>query len=231
HGAFPEFVSILQRMGLIDAGHKWTGGSTIFVQTGDIMDRGPESRKAVDLLMELESQAGKQNGKVVPLLGNHEVMNMMGDLRYVTAADYSSFADAHSETVREKAYQAYRDFLSLHPTIRLPDDEATRQAWTAQHPLGYFEQRDAYGPQGRYGRWLRQHDAVAQIGDILFMHGGIDPALHFRDIDQLDQRIRSELQKFDELWESLSKESVIWRYMSWDEAVQQAQRVYIQTQQ
>ena len=225
HGAFPEFVSILQHMGLTDADRRWTGKSTILVQTGDVMDRGPEARKALDFLMELESQAAKQNGKVIPLLGNHEVMNMIGDLRYVTAADYASFANAQSDAVREKAYQGYREFLRAHPMKRVPDDEAAHQAWAAQHPLGYFEQRDAYGPQGQYGRWLRQHDAVAQVGDILFMHGGLDPELRFRDIEQLNERIRSELRNFDALWESLSQKRVIWRYMTWQEGVQQAQKV------
>jgi hypothetical protein len=40
HGAYEEFLGILQRMGLIDAGHKWAGGATIFVQVGDVPDRG-----------------------------------------------------------------------------------------------------------------------------------------------------------------------------------------------
>ena len=180
HGAYEEFLGILQRVGLIDAGHKWAGGATIFVQVGDVPDRGPETRKALDLLMELEREAPAQGGKVIPLLGNHEVMQMMGDLRYTTPADFQSFATEQSERVRDDAYQDYRKFIAQNQRVReVPDDETAHQQWLARHPLGFFEERDAYAPDGVYGRWLRTHDAVAQLGDVLFMHAGLDPELHF----------------------------------------------------
>src|SRR5438132_7947187 len=101
HGAFPEFVTILQRAGLIDQKLVWTGGSAVLVQTGDIPDRGPGTRAALDLLMRLEAQAQKQNGKVLALLGNHEVMTMTGDLRYVSIEDYRSFLTEQSVKLRQ----------------------------------------------------------------------------------------------------------------------------------
>ena len=57
HGAGEAFVSILQRAGLIDAQRRWTGGTTVFVQTGDLLDRGTAVREVLDLLMALEPQA------------------------------------------------------------------------------------------------------------------------------------------------------------------------------
>jgi len=227
HGAFPEFVSILQRTGLMDANRQWTAGSNVLVQTGDVPDRGPKSRECLDLLMELERQAEKQNGKVIPLLGNHEVMNIMGDLRYVSAGEYQSFTTDQSEKVREQAYQEYRKFLAARNSRRrqppVPDDEATRQKWMNDHPLGYFEHRDAYGPEGLYGRWLRKHDAVAQVGDVLFLHGGLNPKLRFRDIAELNKKIRTEMADFDSLWQSLAAKKIIWRYMKLDEAIHEVQ--------
>jgi calcineurin-like phosphoesterase family protein len=226
HGAFSEFVAILQKVGLIDANRRWTGGSSILVQTGDVVDRGPESRQALDLLMELQEAAAKQNGQVVPLLGNHEVMNLTGDLRYTSVEDYGTFATEQSEKVREKAYRAYREFLSAHggnshPTG--PDDEAVRQKWMAEHPLGFFERRDAFGPKGVYGRWIRKHDAVVQIGEVIFLHGGLSPALDFRNLKQLNERVHSEIADFDAIWELLSEKNVIWRYMTQEEALRQVQ--------
>ena len=103
HGAYPEFVSILQRTGLIDGNLKWIGGSVILVQTGDLLDRGRRSRECLDLLMELERQAKKRGGKVIPLLGNHEVLNILGDGNYVTTEIYRTFATSRSEKTREKA--------------------------------------------------------------------------------------------------------------------------------
>lgn len=221
HGAYDEFVQDLQHVGLIDVAHQWTGGSTIFVQVGDILDRGPKPREAMDLLMALEEQAPKQNGKVIPLLGNHEAMNMMGDLRYTTAEEFAEYATDQSEKVREKAYQDYLDFLSSNG--QKAGNEAARQAWMADHPLGYFEQRDAFAPNGKYGSWLRKRDAVAQVGDALFCHGGLDPKLHFKNIKELNDNIRKDLSTFDHLWEELSQRKIIWRYMRWEEAVRQIQ--------
>jgi len=227
HGAYEEFLGILQRMGLIDAGHKWAGGATIFVQVGDVPDRGPETRKALDLLMELEREAPAQGGKVIPLLGNHEVMQMMGDSRYTTPADFQSFATEQSERVRDDAYQDYRKFIAQNQRVReVPDDETAHQQWLARHPLGFFEERDAYAPDGVYGRWLRTHDAVAQLGDVLFMHAGLDPELHFRSIEDLNRKIRSEITDFDKLWQALAQEKIIWRYMTLEEAFNQAKLRY-----
>ncbi len=227
HGAYDAFVSILQRTRLIDGNAQWIGGSVVLVQAGDVMDRGPKARASLDLLMELERQAEKQNGRVLALLGNHEAMNMMGDLRYVNVEEYQEFATDQSGKVREQAYQDYRNYLAARDRRRgqvpAPDDEAGRQKWLADHPPGFFEHRDAYGPQGLYGRWLRKHDAVVQLGDVLFMHGGLDPKLHFRNLQELNDRIRSELATYDSLWLSLSDKQIIWRYMRQEEALREVQ--------
>src|SRR5579872_3083347 len=74
HGDYNQFVSVLQAAGVLDRKAKWAGGKTHLVQVGDVLDRGPDSRKVMDLLMELESQAQKAGGQVHPLLGNHETM-------------------------------------------------------------------------------------------------------------------------------------------------------------
>ena len=90
HGDFDDFCAILQRVELIDEQHHWTGGKATFVQLGDLIDRGPKPREVLDLMISLDDQAAKAGGQVVSLLGNHEVMNLMGDLRYVSAGNYAS---------------------------------------------------------------------------------------------------------------------------------------------
>jgi hypothetical protein len=224
HGDLPDFVAILQQVGLMNESHQWSGGATVLVQVGDLVDRGPKSRECLDLLMDLERQATEQNGKVLPLLGNHEVMTMMGDLRYASAEDYQGFATAQSEKVREQAYQEYLEFLAAHGNHSSDATAAgQREKWMAEHPLGFFERRDAFGPQGLYGRWLRQHDAVVQLANGAFLHGGLSPELQFRDIQDLNQRIRSDIATFDSLWQALSAKKIIWRYMKIEEALHQAQ--------
>ncbi len=224
HGAYQQLVALLQRVGLIDARLQWIGGSALLVQTGDVIDRGEESKKCLDLLMALERQAPKKRGAVVPLLGNHEVMNLMGELQYVTPEIYRTFATKGSEKVREKAYKDYVKFLTAHAghghTAVPPGDDAARAAWMGEHPPGFFEYRDAFGPTGKYGRWIRAHHAVVQIGDGVFLHGGLSPAMDFPSIRDVDKRVTTELAAFDLIWQALVDGKVIWRYMTLSEAVE-----------
>jgi len=225
HGALTEFVTVLQRTGLVDGKRRWTGGTATLVQIGDIVDRGARVRETLDFAMDLEKQAGKTGGAFVPLLGNHEAMNAMGDLRYVTPQIYRTFATDRSEEIRAKAFQEYIEFLSAHVghvhSLLVPADEATRKKWMDEHPLGFFEYRDAVGPNGKYGRWIRRRPAIVQIGDGLFLHGGLNPALPFESVAALDAQVRSELEGFDQLWQALSRAKVVWRYMTLREAIAQ----------
>jgi hypothetical protein len=154
------------------------------------------------------------------------VMAMTGDLRYVSAEDYQSFATKESEKVRQDAYQDYLSFLAARKSAAgvSPPQEISREQWTADHPLGYFERRDAFGPQGVYGRWLRQHNVAYKSGDIVFVHGGLSPNLNFDDINDLNGQMRGVLSAWDSGWESLVRQGIIWRYMTFDEAILEIQK-------
>src|SRR6266436_7264927 len=176
HNDFDDFVAILRHTGLIDAQNHWTGNKTTFVQVGDLLDRGPKPRQVLDFMMALEKEAPKSGGRVVPLLGNHEMMNIMGDLRYVTPENYASFADSKSEERQKSAYQQYIKWRDSHKALlaELPQPmELTEAEWMARHPQGFVEQREAFSPDGSYGKWLREHSALAKIGQEIFLHGGI----------------------------------------------------------
>jgi hypothetical protein len=105
HGAYDEFVTILKRAGLINDALAWSGGRATLVQTGDYTDRGPGVRKVLDLLMRLEREAKAAGGQAVILLGNHEVMNLIGDWRDVTPEICAAFATAKSESKRGETYR------------------------------------------------------------------------------------------------------------------------------
>src|SRR5215475_10924401 len=68
HGAYDRFVAILRTAGVIDDGAHWAAGKTHLVQLGDVLDRGPDSRKALDLLQRLEPEASHAGGQVHALL-------------------------------------------------------------------------------------------------------------------------------------------------------------------
>jgi hypothetical protein len=238
HGAFPELVNILQKTGLIDGDRNWSGGTATLVQMGDVLDRGAQTRACLDLLMKLQGQAGRTGGRVVTLLGNHEAMNLMGDLRYVTPEIYQSFAGPQSEKLRERAYQDYRQYIA---GIREgaakkgdADESAERLKWMDAHPPGFFEYRDALGPTGTYGRWIRKHRAIYQAADGLFVHGGLNPNLNFRSVAEIEDRVSTELSGFDTLWNYLSGRKLIWKYMTLAEGLdalaEQAKKIQAQGQ-
>jgi hypothetical protein len=91
HGDLPNTLRTFRMAGLIDQDRNWIAGKTTFVQTGDIVDRGPDTIELYQLMQRLIKQAQDAGGKVIPLLGNHEIMNLANDLRYVTPEDFESF--------------------------------------------------------------------------------------------------------------------------------------------
>jgi hypothetical protein len=103
HGDLDNALAALRLAGLVDADGHWTGGKATLVQTGDTTDRGPDSRQILALLRRLEVEAAQAGGRVVALLGNHEVMNMRGDLRYVDPGDVAAYG---GEAARRKAFSA-----------------------------------------------------------------------------------------------------------------------------
>lgn len=96
HGDVDAALATLRLAGLVDATGAWVGGGATLVQTGDTTDRGPSSKGVVELLMRLQEQAEAAGGRVVPLLGNHEVMNLVGDWRYVSPEDLADFGGAEA---------------------------------------------------------------------------------------------------------------------------------------
>lgn len=229
HGDFDDFVLILQRAGLIDAQHHWAGGKAALVQTGDLLDRGPKPREVMDLVMSLQKEAGKTGGNVVALLGNHEVMNIMGDLRYVTAENYGSFADKDSAKRQHSAYKQYEEWRKNHSallqTIPQAFPASTEEEWSGQHPAGFIEQREAFSPEGKYGKWLRERPAVAELNHIIFLHGGLDPGLASLKIDDINRRVHEEIAAFDRAKQFLVRENLVLPFFTLQEvtAVVQAE--------
>lgn len=198
HGDFDSFVNILRHAGLIDERLAWSGGAATLVQTGDFTDRGPRVRQVMDLLMSLERQAPLAGGRVVVLLGNHEVMNLLGEFRDVAPAAYDAFADERSDERRARAYRAYASFMAARAaalSVALPvQDEA---AWLRSHPPGFVEYAEAFGADGVYGRWLRSKAIVETLGDTAFLHAGLNPDTAPPSLEDVNRRVREEIDRFD----------------------------------
>ena len=107
HGDYKLTIKALQIAKVIDQNNNWIGGDTIVVQVGDILDsyrpfilqKGaainlnnmPEDINVLLFMIRLNEQAIKSGGMVILLLGNHEIMNVLGDMRYVSPEDLKKF--------------------------------------------------------------------------------------------------------------------------------------------
>ncbi|HEV8253314.1 MAG TPA: metallophosphoesterase [Vicinamibacteria bacterium] len=195
HGAYDNFIAVLKMAGLVDERLHWSGGAAHLVQVGDTVDRGPDSRKVLDLLMRLEDEARRAGGRVHALLGNHEVMNMLGDMRYVTPGEYEAFRGPDSEQLRNRYYRLAaseaRDRARREGTAF--DESVFREQFFKETPLGFVEKRQAFGADGTYGRWLRGHDTVVKIDGVVFLHGGLTPEVAKLGCRAINEAVRREL--------------------------------------
>jgi hypothetical protein len=215
HGADAAFLSILQRTGLVDTERRWTGGTTVFVQTGDFMDRGPGERTVMDLLMALEAQSTAAGGRVQTLLGNHEVMNLLGENKDVAPEVFQSFTDDRSESRREQGFQAEAK-ISRGRSL----DKA---AWLAAHPPGFIEYHEALKPNAPYGKWLRSKPIIAEIDGTVFMHAGINTDFTTDSLDNINRRVRRELTEWDDGVRWLEQHDLVLPFSKLSEVVGAAQ--------
>ncbi len=90
-GNFNAFSDLLKSTRVVDENLNWQFGEGHLVLLGDFFDRGNQVTECLWLIYKLEQEAAKTGGKVHFILGNHETMNLEGDLRYV---HYKYFANA-----------------------------------------------------------------------------------------------------------------------------------------
>jgi Calcineurin-like phosphoesterase len=150
HGDLDATRRALRLAGAIDDKDTWIGGKLVVVQTGDLVDRGDDDRKIIDLVERLKGEAAKAGGEVVALVGNHEIMNGELDFRYVTRGGFSAFADV------------------------TPKDDGVAVAASKVDAVERGR-ASAFLPGGPYAQILARRPVVARVGDTIFVHGGVLP--------------------------------------------------------
>lgn len=136
HGEYEALVEVLRGAGVIDERLAWSWGGGHLVVVGDVFDRGDRVTECLWLIHSLERQAAAAGGRVHYVLGNHELMVLRGDLRYVN--------------------DKYIDGIVRNSDI---------------------DYQDMFGPDMELGRWLRGKNAIVAIDGIVFVHGGLSPAV------------------------------------------------------
>jgi Calcineurin-like phosphoesterase len=147
HGDVRAARDALRLGGAIDGTGKWTGGALVVVQTGDQLDRGDDEPQILDLFERLRTEAKAAGGALYALNGNHEIINAQGDFRYVTEDGFHDFSDRKAKA-------------GLAPLLeRLPEASRGRAV--------------AFLPGGDIAKRLSQQLVVIQVGDNVFVHGGV----------------------------------------------------------
>ena len=214
HGDFERFKSVLESAEVINSKGRWIAGKAHLVQLGDLPDRGPDTLEVIKFLQKLEKEARRKRGRVHVLIGNHDAMNVYGDLRYVDEGEFSAFANRQSQRRLEDVYEDEVQWIKdNNPEEVWPEfDEAFKEAWFAKRPAGYVEHRMSWLPGGEIGDWVISRNAVLKIGDSLFVHGGIGPAYADWSIDQINEAVRSSFDNLNDLNSSIlrQEEGPLW---------------------
>jgi len=106
HGEYETFKLILLDAKLIDSSGNWNGGNTILVQTGDMIDRGPNPIESVEYIRSIQEQAIKSEGKVIRLLGNHELILLQGNYSFANFQRPEELAEMLKKEIAERKVQA-----------------------------------------------------------------------------------------------------------------------------
>jgi hypothetical protein len=122
HGDLSQAMKAFQLAGVTDAAGRWTGGDATLVQTGDVLDRGPDGKPLLDWLIRLQEDARTSGGVFKPLLGNHEAMNTRGDLRYVSDGDVQGFGGADARRQALSPSGTYGNWLATLDTVAVIGD-------------------------------------------------------------------------------------------------------------
>uniref|UniRef100_A0A7S0HWG8 Calcineurin-like phosphoesterase domain-containing protein n=1 Tax=Hanusia phi TaxID=3032 RepID=A0A7S0HWG8_9CRYP len=181
HGDVDALHECLKVANLVDDGWNWIGGAAHLVQVGDILDRGMEERRCLQSLLDLKQKAAQAGGAVHVLLGNHEVMNVDLDFRYVSP--------------RENAWFGW-EFLDRRPKSGSMLVNIADEISAIRFPAYMRERVYAFRPGGGAARCLSKMPIAIQIGDSVFVHGGL------------------RLQHVDYGLEKLNQETAAWLYGS-----------------
>lgn len=171
HGDLDATRIALRLAGAIDENDQWIGGDLVVVQTGDQLDRGDEERAILHLFARLMREAQAQGGAFHPLNGNHELMNAQLDFRYITIGGFEDFADLDPLEGGEPEVAGAEPDPAGSADAEL--DEA--RAFWARYDATERGRAAGFRPGGPYALMLAERNTIVQVGENVFVHGGVLP--------------------------------------------------------
>ncbi|PAN41696.1 hypothetical protein PAHAL_8G064200 [Panicum hallii] len=208
HGDLPKSLSALRLAGLVPASSgpdppsastswastSWAAGPTLAVQLGDILDRGGDELRLLYLLRRLALSAEARGGALLPILGNHEVMNVSGDFRFATPQglqEFSAWAGWYRAGLAiKRRCGEHLDPQPRNPFLGVPKSfpGVKPEFWD-----GMRSRLAALRPDGPIARrFLADLPTVLVVGDSVFVHGGLLEA----NVEYGLERINAEVSEW-----------------------------------
>jgi len=179
----PKTKSISEMTDFFDS-LKWIGGDTYIIQLGDQIDRiRPQTWDSNNianhdtfddegstlelfyLFNHLDTLAKQHEGRVLCIIGNHEIMNVEGDFRYVSKKEFHSFNQHLATTYHKNCKYPYTS-RTLKKNHKLLNNSTYK-------PPGYRERLYAFAPSGLCSNLIADnYYTILQVGSWLICHGG-----------------------------------------------------------
>lgn len=155
HGDINLLHACLQAGGLVDHEYNWSGGNSICVQVGDVLDRGQAELECLQLLCKLARQAPASGGSVVILWGNHEVENACGNYSHTCTRD-TGFGKEFGSAIQEKIKGDWHAPYSVNDSIKHD------ARWAALEPGGILS-----------SVLLAKLKVAVRVGGSVLVHAGL----------------------------------------------------------
>mmetsp|Transcript_39350 Transcript_39350/g.47692 ORF Transcript_39350/g.47692 Transcript_39350/m.47692 type:complete len:435 (+) Transcript_39350:66-1370(+) len=192
HGDLLQTMRVLQLAGVMATPvpgepARWIGGDTVFIQMGDILDRGDSEIGILRMLWQLGEGAKEAGGAVYIINGNHETLNISGDFRYVTPGAF-----------KESAMVALGSTDFGNPGISFTMQARARLA--------------LFSPGAPLARRLANNPTILVVNDTVFAHGGLLPSHAEYGIERINEEVSRWMMGGSEPPEIaiFSPDSVVW---------------------
>ncbi|XP_077214368.1 calcineurin-like metallo-phosphoesterase superfamily protein [Tasmannia lanceolata] len=205
HGDLAQARCAFEMAGVLssDGQNLWTGGETVLIQLGDILDRGEDEIAILSLLRSLSIQANTEGGAVFQVNGNHETMNVEGDFRFVDLGGFDECIDflEYLDDCEDNWDEAFVHWVSV--SERWKEDRRMSQSYWSPWDLvkkqkGVIARSYLLRPGGLLACELARHAVVLKVDDWVFCHGGLLPHHVAYGIERMNREVSYWMRGFDE---------------------------------